>query len=207
MKLKINKNLELFLGITALYCLSALLSQTLITKEILFNTFGSEEFVEKIIKQKQEYGWVSYLLTPVFYSIKFLLIVATLNIGVLLLNIKVRFGQLWRTVLLAELITVFFGVITILLLMYNNFQNMDEIREFDPFSISYYVNTTNIPQFLTYPFSLLNLAEFAYWLLLARLMMPLLDKKYFQSLGFVVQTYGVGLLLWVTLIVFLSLLL
>jgi len=204
---KINSTFGLFLGIVALYCLSSILSQTLITKEVLFNTYGSEEFVEKIIKRKQEYGWITYLLIPVLYSIKFLLIAVTLNIGVLLLNTKIKFGKLWRAVLLAELVSIFFGIITIILLIYNNFTNMDEIRQFNPFALSYYLNTESIPSFLLYPFSLLNLEELVYWLILARLMMPLLDKKYIKSLGFVAQTYGVGLLLWVTLMVFLSLLL
>ena len=207
LKFKIGVTFEIFLGVIALYCLSMLLSQTLITKEVLLNTYGSSEFVEKITKQKQEYGWISYTLVPLIYSIKFLLIAITLNIGALLLNIKIKFGKLWRTVLLAELVTIFFGVITIVMLIFNNYSTIDEIREFDPFALSYYINTDNIPPFLKYPFSLLNLAEIVYWLILAKLMMPLLNKSFGKSLGFVAQTYGVGLLLWITLIVFLSLLL
>ena len=64
------------------------------------------------------------------------------------------------------------------------------------FSILQYIGYDNIEQWASYPMGILNVFELIYWLLLALFLSNYTKKSFGHSLGFVANTYGIGLLLW-----------
>jgi hypothetical protein len=201
--LTLSKNLVFFTIIVLLRYAILIVSQYFTTETILLNTFESSEFVEKIITQQREYAWLSYLLIPLLCGLKILLISVTLNIGMILLELKISFSALIRIVLKAEIIPITFTLILFLFIFQRDFNTLDEISAFNPFSLVGYINTENIPGFLMYPLTLINLGEFFYWIILALLLKNILKKSFLYCLGFIAKTYGLGLLIWVSIIVFL----
>ncbi len=202
--IKISKGLKYFFGIIVLYFIILFLNKWLTTEDVLYNTYKSAEFVEKILEQQRKFGWLSYIILPIYHSIKFLLICVVLNIGLILLEFKIDFGALWRTVLKAELVPIVFTFLIFILMAFNNFQTLDQMDAYHPFSLISYVKTDNIPKFLYYPISVVSLSEITYWIILSILVKKLINKNFLQSLGFVAKTYGLGLLIWISLIIFLS---
>ncbi|MFN7839937.1 MAG: hypothetical protein ACK5QG_18395, partial [Bacteroidota bacterium] len=57
---------------------------------------------------------------------------------------------------------------------------------------------------LVYPIQLLNVFELLYWIALAWQLQEVLEKPFAESLGFVAKTYGVGLAVWVVVVMFLT---
>lgn len=205
MKWKIGPTTQLYLLVLLLYVINTLLNQLLETEELLYNTYESADFVEKILEQQRKYGWLSYVFIPVFISLKLLVVTTVLNVGVLVADVKVRFAKLWKAAIWAEFTTIAYAFIHFVLVSFGNFNTLDEIAEYNPLSLTHYINMENIPDFVHYPVYLINVSELAYWVVLTLALMPVLGKKFTPSLGFVAKSYGVGLLLWVSLIVFLSL--
>ncbi|GAB3250601.1 hypothetical protein GCM10027347_08480 [Larkinella harenae] len=59
-------------------------------------------------------------------------------------------------------------------------------------------------QYWHYPLQTANLFEFAYWFLLAYGVSDACKEPFSKAFSLVRSSYGVGLLLWVTLVVFVT---
>ncbi len=200
-----GKTLQLYLLVILLYLVNSLLFQLLETEELLYNTYESADFVEKILEQQRKYGWLTYIIMPVFISLRLLIVAVVLNVGVLVADVKVRFSKLWKTAIWAEFALIAYSFIHLFLIWLGDFSTLDEMAAYNPLSLSHYLNLEQIPDFVYYPIHLVNVSEIAYWVVLTIALMPVLGKRFFGTLGFVAKSYGIGLLLWISLVVFLSL--
>lgn len=63
---------------------------------------------------------------------------------------------------------------------------------------------SELEPWLVYPIQLLNVFELLYWAVLAWQLQEVLKKSFPESLGFVMKTYGVGLTVWVVVVMFLT---
>jgi hypothetical protein len=67
------------------------------------------------------------------------------------------------------------------------------------------MDVNNIPAYFHYPLALVSIPEAIYWVVLILLFKPLISGNFWNRLGFVAKTYGVGLLIWVSIVVFVTL--
>ena len=80
---------------------------------------------------------------------------------------------------------------------------LQDLQYFSPLSVFSFFDPKEIDTWLVYPMQLFNVFELLYWLILAYLLKDVLGKGFKDSLGFVATTYGVGLFIWVVLVMFL----
>jgi len=92
-----------------------------------------------------------------------------------------------------------------MVVQFMDIQTIEDLMKADVFSLLGWTGAENVPTWLQYPLSVVNVFELGFWILLAGGMSYLLQKRWTQMLGFVAATYGVGLLIWVLFIVFLQL--
>ncbi len=191
-----------------------LLGLTFISKEVLVNdevylsSLSDQMGVDRVkamLQLQREWEWAGYVLIPIFYSLKLTLIVLCLNIGTLLFNFKVSFSQLFRIALVAEVVFLLPVVIKLLwfLLVQTSF-TLEEVQYFYPLSALNFFEPGSVAKWWVYPLQLANAFEVAYWLLLAYGLHRLLRTHYDRALTLVLASYLPGLILWVTLITFLS---
>lgn len=81
---------------------------------------------------------------------------------------------------------------------------LHDLSMFYPLSLLNITGTENIPSYWLYPLQTLNLFEVAYWFLLAQGVSEATEQSFRQSFGLVMSSYGVGLVLWVILVMFLT---
>ncbi|WP_332369080.1 hypothetical protein [Spirosoma telluris] len=82
--------------------------------------------------------------------------------------------------------------------------DLNDLTLFYPLSLLNLVDAQTIPRYWLAPLQMLNLFEIAYWFLLAYGVADATGLSFKRSFGLVMSSYGVGLVLWVVLVMFLT---
>jgi hypothetical protein len=198
----------IFIFASLLYILiSVIINEFIISGELYYNTYAdrlSIDRINKLIHLKEKWEWKGYALIPVLLLIKLLLITLSIEIGVILLDYKVSFNKIFRVVLIAELVTITAQVIRNTFLFFLDFDTFDEIYNFYPLSVLSLINTNSVDTWLIYPLKLANVFTIIYFIVLAYGLSFILRKKPVKMLLFSLSTYGLCLLIWTMLIMFIN---
>ena len=82
---------------------------------------------------------------------------------------------------------------------------LEDLQYFYPFSTLNIIGYEGLEPWFIYPLQVLNLFELVYWLLLGYGLSKSLKTSMDAAMGIVVSSYGVGLLIWVVAVMFLTL--
>lgn len=196
----------LFIGVAVLLYLAS--EQIIITEDLIFDFYGQQLTYERItdlIEKSNKWRWIVYVAIPVYYLIKFLIISICLYTGVFLAGYSINFTKLFHVVMFSEFIFLIVPVVKIVWFgIFLTDYTLQDLQYFSPLSLLSLVDRNSIEPWLAYPLQLVNVFEISYWLLLALGLCSLTKERYSKMLGLVASSYGVGLLLWVVFIVFLS---
>lgn len=176
--------------------------------DTFFKSFEDQLSVNRItelILMRNEWSWLGYLFIPLIYVIKLTAVSICLSIGVFLLKLSTPLKSLFKIALFAEFVFLFPPMIKLYWFSFVNLNyTLSDFQFFSPFSVINIFDKVDVEPWLVYPLQLLNLFELLYWFTLAYKIKDLLNRDFAGSLGFVASTYGVGLLLWVILVMFLT---
>ena len=193
--------LSLYLLITAIY------NEFILTNKLYLNSLASQltiDQINNIIIFKEKFGWITYIVNILVFLIKINFTTFCLLIGLFFAGINISYKKILKVVLITEFIFIINTGIRLILIHYNDFSTLEEIQHFMPFSLYSLFSPKAVPEWLTYPLSILNVAELLYWFLLAFGLNLLLKTSYLKSFKIVLTSYGTGLLLWVVLIIFIQ---
>lgn len=208
LKLKCNSNFYLFLSIAFVYLFLTWVTNKFIITDNIYISLWSEKLSTdraiQLLEKTKKIEWVAYLLIPVFLYFKLLLIAFTFKSGFYVSNTEVPFDQIFKIVLMAELIPIVALFVQFAYFLLNGVESMEQLNSFAPFSLFSLLNSDELPVYFSYPLRLISLYEVAYWILLAIGIRANLQKSFVKSLGFVASSYGLGLLLWVAFVVFIQ---
>ncbi len=203
------KNWHLFLAITSFYLILVCISNAfIITDNIYYNTLSNKipiEEINRLLSFQKDYSWVSYLVQIVALLIKVYFTAGCIFIGLFLGEAKLKFNKIVKVVLLSEVVFMLYGGIRLVLIYTGDFSTLDQIQHFWPLSLFSLFPPESIPAWLFYPLYLVNIAEVAYWALLAWGISFLVKANFFSNLKTVLSSYGSGLLLWIVMFVFVQL--
>jgi hypothetical protein len=202
-------NWYLFLALTALYVLLSYYTAHFIIKDSLYyNSFGDRLAMDRIdafISKQKSREWIGYALTPLLLLIKTGYTAVCMSLGGFVAGMEAPFKKVFKVALFAEMIFLAGGVLQNLSLhLFASLNTLEDVQNFAPFSLYGLLGLKEVPAYLNYPLRLINLFEICYWLLLAAGLRALLNKPFGKMLGFVLGSYGVGLLVWAVFIVFLT---
>jgi len=176
-----------------------------------FSDKYTQEAVKHILDWRHAWSWVGYVFIPVskYISTTIIALIISLVIWIFYLNEqnpKVKFSDTWQIVLsaqwssIAAMLTkiVWFGFI------HTNF-TLEEIASFYPLSIVNFFDIKNLDKLYVYPIQLVNVFELAYWIILIVGIKSLLTSTWLKSLKIVFLSYGVTLIVWIIVVMFISL--
>jgi hypothetical protein len=161
--------------------------------------------IQDMITTSEKWWWVSYVMIPLEYLLKIVLVIFCLSVGLILSNKDSSFKPLFSICVNAEFISlipsvallVWFGLI-------NTNYTISELNNFPSFSLLNFFDIDELERWQRYPLSKLSLIEFGYVIALIGGVM----KEYSQSFGnsskIVIASYGSGLAIWVLVIVYLQ---
>lgn len=199
---------QLYILLISFLLLNLLLVQIIFTDELYVQSYSgqlSSEMIAKMLSIKSKYAWINYLLVPVLLILKTGIIALCFWVGSFFNDSKSKYKNYLRVVLTAELVFVIFLFVRTGFLYYYNFQTLTEISQFQPFTLYSIINVDSIPEYLHYPLALISFPEAIYWIVLTLLLKPLISGNFWKRMGFIAKSYGLGLLVWVSIVVFLTL--
>jgi hypothetical protein len=204
-----NQYLVLFFSLWGLSLLSKIFVNTyIVTDDVIVDFLDqrlSLERISHVLEQREKWRWLTYFTPPIYYLLKFLLISICFLTGSLFLRVEKSFEKFFPIIIKAEFILLVPAIVKLFWFsLYQTNYRLDDLQYFSPLSIFSLFNPTEVDAWLAYPLQLLNLFEFLYWLALAYQLKEVLGKSFFGCFRFVASTYGVGLLIWVVLVMFLT---
>lgn len=202
------KRQELILIFVIFYVAIFYMTNKFITNEAFYySAFGNQlsaERIGKIVGVREKLMWIYYILIPLFVVLKLYVIASIIYTGGFLLNLKLSFQNSLKIVLLAELITIAEVLARTAYFLFYPPVSVNDLSKFHPFSISQIINISHFPGYLLYPVQLCNLFEVAYWVVLAFGIMHFIKTNFKKSFAFVACTYGIGLVIWVLVVMFIQ---
>lgn len=172
---------------------------------ILYNALDdqlSTDRITTIIYLIKKLKWIGYILIPIVLFVKIYLISFCIEIGVIFKSYKVNIKNIFHVVLVAELVFLTQQIVRTLSLYFSNYNTLNEIQNFYPLSILSLFEPENLAIWLVYPLQVLNIFMLAYFFLIAYGLSIFLNKNFTGMLSFTFGTYGICLLIWVLLVMF-----
>jgi hypothetical protein len=159
--------------------------------------------IHHIIEKNRKWIWVSTLTIPFILLFKVFLINICFKIGSFFNGVKIN--NLIKIVLYSELIFIASSFIKFIWFWTHKANlSLEYVQTFAPLSLVSLFNTTEIEKWALYPLQTINAFEILYWLTLSWLISKELKLKFWKSFEFVMSTYGVGLLIWIVFVMFLT---
>ena len=187
------------------------LSKSVLINEIAFYNAYSEQLTYdralQLFEDFQSISWVSYVFGPVILLIKFSLVSLVLYIGIIFNNIqyKVPLGSVFKIVIASDIVFLLSGLTKFIWFYFfaGNY-NLNDIAFFYPLSLINIFEITEVEKIWVYPMQTVNMYHLAYLVLLSYGLNNVckIEKSYSDKI--VLLSYVPALILWVTLIMFIT---
>lgn len=205
-----KKNTVLFFILYTLYFSLTVFSKEILSAEQLYyNTLAEQltaEQIQEVIRMNNLWGWVYYIALPLILYLKILLIAIVLSIATFFFAQKIKFSQLFNIVLKAEFIFLLPIVFkAVWFYFFKKDYTLEELQNYMPLSLESLFGYENFERWYIYPMQTANLFEIAYWITLTLLLAKVLQINRQKSFTIVASSYGVGLVIWIAAIMFLTL--
>jgi hypothetical protein len=203
------KGRYLFPVLCGLVILNLFLNQEYVfTRQLFYQTYGEQVAIERIqsfLDMRDRFAWISYSMVPITLLVKVSYVAICIDIGMLFTkhDAPISFKKLFRVAMVSELVFVAAGFIKSAWIHFViQPDTLTQVQHFYPLSLGSLAD--DLPSWMAYPMLTANLFEIIYIGVIAWGVNMMLGKSYKKAFTLTLSCYGVGLLLWAVLIVFLS---
>jgi hypothetical protein len=204
---RFHLSLFIILGNLILIWLS---KSVLINETVFYNAYSEQLTYDRaiqIFEDLNNISWVSYVFSPVILFIKFSLISLVIYIGIIFNNIqyKVPLGSVFKVVIASDIVFLFAGLTKFLWVYFfaGNY-DLNYIGFFYPLSLINIFKAAEVEKIWVYPMQTVNLYHFTYLVLLSYGLKNVCKIEKNDSDKIVLLSYMPALILWITLIMFLT---
>lgn len=177
------------------------------TDDFYSDAFGyNQEFegIQNIMNRDKSQECLNYPIAFIVVLFPTLMIAFALNIGAVFSEYKIRFTDLFKITLKAQLVFAINYLIATVLkwqgLVERHFGNINNNYDFQ--SLAYFFK--DLPFWAMYSLQNINITEIMHILIMSYGFAWLTQKKYSKSIGFIMLFYGIALLVWIIFTVFLQ---
>ena len=166
---------------------------------------GEERIIELLGRQKN-WQWLQYALIPLLLIVKFSLSAIPLFIGALYNDYKLSFKHCMQMIAVGEIVFVASSVAKFAwIYFFQESVSLEYIQFFSPLSLVNFFEPSELDIWFVYPLQVVNLFELTFWLILTKLIALKINGSFWKAFEFTLSSYGLGLLLWLLFISFLTL--
>ena len=201
---------HLFFYLCLLVFILSLLSKELLNLDDLVISSSAEQLtndqIKEIISFQENWEWISYVILLLFLSIKIVVVAVILDGGCFFFEKEIKYKKLLTIVIQSEFIFLLVIIFKTLwfYVFHQNF-TLEDTQYFYPLSLLNLIDYQGLSSWWIYPLQVLNLFEVAYWFVLSYLLGKELKTTTSKGFSIVASSYGVGLLIWVGAVMFLTL--
>lgn len=200
------KNAYLFLLWTAVLVFLAYIHQQAFTiPEILNMPVVDEKVKAAMLERFQTWRWLGFAVVPLMILLRVSLTATCLFIGALLdekFN-KLTYTGYYGIAMKSDAISVLHSLAGSVVIM-SLFRD-DLIKGQTVFSLLYFIDMNAVEKWLTIPCASINLFEIVYWFFMSKLIAVATGNRFWKSFEFVICTYGLGYLIYIVLLMFITL--
>ncbi len=183
------------------------INEFIYSDDILYDALDDQLSIDRIttiVYLINKLKWIGYVIIPVILLVKTYVISFCIEIGAIFKGYTVSVKKIFHAVLLAETAYLAGQIIRTAIIYFSDFDSINEIQYFYPFSLFSFFNSCNLAEWLIYPLQMINLFVIMYFLLLAYGLYLILRKNFTEMLSFAFRTYGTCLLIWILLVMFIN---
>jgi hypothetical protein len=175
-----------------------------IERSLAFNP--SENALPELIAYESKTKWIGFLLIPLLLIVKILFATFLISCGVVFFDEKYSFRYIFKACMFSE----FVFLLSHFLYSINLFVNRENLTietagNYFPFSFFSLIGAENVhSDWIIYPLQTINLFEVFYMASIAWFLSKKSKQSFVDTFGIVLPSYGLGLLLWITLVAFLT---
>jgi hypothetical protein len=181
--------------------------ESIVSDDLIYDSLINQlsyERISEMLDQGKKWKWLSYVFLPVLIFFKIFFVAICFSIGGLLLNVEIGFKKFLSIATNSEFVFLIPGMVKLVwFTIFKTSHTLQDIQYFAPFSAINFFNPTELDPWLVYPLLLLNAFEVLYWVVLGYQLREVLSEDLSGSIGFVTKTYGLGLFIWVVMVMFL----
>lgn len=205
-----KNNFWFLLVLILMYVIINIFDQKFIyTEEFIYRSLNNEfteSLIEALLASENRFGWISFAILPFIILLKILFTTFCITTGAIFTGIDFRIGSIFQTATYSEAVFLTSQTVFSLNLFLNrDILTIENAGNFFPLSILSIYGTENVVSWLHYPLQTLNLFLVLYVVLISWLLSKQWKPNFVESLNIVIPSYGIGLLLWMALVVFLTL--
>lgn len=196
----------LFVCITAIYLVLVYISDQFILGDEIYIRSFSEQTIEAVLNVRESYGWLNYVFTPITLLLKISFAALCISIGAVLSSLDFKFKTFFKAALIAEMVFILAQILYLINMLHHlDTLTIEASLNYFPLTILSVYGVENVVTWLHYPLQTLNLFEVAYILCISWLLSKQWKPNFIESINIVLPSYGIGLLIWMVLVVFLTL--
>lgn len=204
----VNKALLFFFLVLITVLLVLLNSILLVTDDLYYNHFGEQMSYDQIrsfLDLQYKFRWIAYLALPIILLLKISILSIVLLAGSFFWKVNISFKRLFQIALIAEFIFIIPSLIKLgwFLFIKKDYELID-LQTFYPMSLVNLVNIGDVPIWLYYTLQTVNIFEVVYWCVLAYGLALVTRERWHKMVRLVASSYGVGLLVWLVFITFIT---
>lgn len=163
-----------------------------------------EEAKGQLLERYQKTRWISYLFAPALLLLRLSLVTLCLYVGGFFfpeMSGK-KFKDWWEVAMNAQSVMLSYSII---LCAVNIGLGANKAMELTTYTSLLFLGGENIEPWVRMPLAAVNVFEILYWIIMALLVRKLCGTRFGCSFKFVMSTYGVGYLFYISLLMFLML--
>lgn len=110
-----------------------IVSTYIVNTEVYYNSFSSTlplEEISRIVSFQNKYGWISYPVQLIHLVVKTIFAAICIYIGLLFSEYTTKFKDIYKAVLIAEFVFVFYTMMRFGLLFLKDFPTLEQIQAF-----------------------------------------------------------------------------
>ncbi len=195
---------QILLYVSVMWIIAYLQQEFVFLPEIQNLDIVGEAAKAELLARWVKMRWLAFVLAPVLLLLRLSLVALCLFVGSFFFADMAgkKYRNWWDVAMNAQWVLLFYSV---LLCVINLVAGANDGTVVTEYTSLLFLGGRDIEQWIRIPLSAINFFEILYWFVMASLVSRLTNVKIRESLKFVLSTYGVGFLFYISLLMFLVL--
>lgn len=179
----------------------------IVTRSLFYNSLDTQlsySRIDQLFSIRRRWEWTGIAIIPFLLLTRVSFVSACISISCYLSNLRISYKNIFHIAIVAEICLAAGMLIKIIWLTFIPVNTLKDVQYFSPLSLAQLLGPTSIPKYLLYLCQTINIFEIAYWLVLAAGLVAFLGKPFGKMFKLVMSSYGLGLLLWIVFVSYLT---
>lgn len=205
---ELDRRLVFLLFLLLTFLISFIIQEFILTSQIVEDYLAESLSISlafELADLRNKWDWLNYVLLPIIFILKFILISGWILSGTILYGYKVSFKSIYDAVLVSEFVWLIPSIILIIWFgLFDSDYSFTDVQYFRPMSLLNIFDISSLNNWLIFPLQSINIFQVLYLLVLTFMLKLTLNKGFKETLNFSVPVYLSAVFSWIIFITFIN---